>query len=144
MTPAQITRANRTALLNHADTVVRAHAEKLFGSSGPRQDVIARYQPALSLEGDAARGDTVYERECMACHRLGERGFQVGPNLSLIRNRTPAAMLEAILDPNREVQPNYVNYVIVDTSGRTITGIILSETANSITLGATRGRLRRS
>src|SRR5207253_11162178 len=55
-------------------------------------------------------------------------------NLALIRNRTPEALLEAILDPNREVQPSYVSYVVVDDSGRTMTGLIQAETANSITL----------
>ena len=50
-----------------------------------------------------------------------------------------AALLEAILDPNREVQPSFVNYVVVDDSGRTVTGLILAETANSITLVRDKG-----
>ncbi len=137
---SQIGRATRTALLSDQDSAVREHAEKLFGgASSPRNEVIARYQNALLLDGDAARGDKVYERECMTCHRLGDRGFQVGPNLALIRNRTPAALLEAILDPNREVQPSFVNYAVVDDSGRTVTGLILAETANSITLVRDKG-----
>ena len=140
ITPSQITRATRTSLLNHTDPAVREHAQKLFGgANSPRNEVLARFQSALSLSGDATRGDKVFERECMACHRLGERGNQVGPNLALIRNRTPAALLEAILDPNREVQPTYVSYIVVDDSGRTLTGLILAETANSITLGRDKG-----
>ncbi len=140
VTAGQITRSTRTALLNHQDPAVRAHADKLLGSaSSPRNEVIALYQPALTLRGDPARGDKVYERECTACHRLGERGSQVGPNLALIRNRTPEALLEAILDPNREVQPSYVNYAVVDDSGRILTGLVLAETANSITLGREKG-----
>jgi len=140
ITPSQITNATRTGLLSHAEPAVREHAEKLFGgANSPRNEVLARYQSALSLAGDATRGDKVFERECMACHRLGERGNQVGPNLALIRNRTGAALLEAILDPNREVQPTYVSYIVVDDSGRTLTGLILAETANSITLGRDKG-----
>jgi putative heme-binding domain-containing protein len=137
---AQVARATRSALVNHSDPAIRGQAEKLFAAaSGSRVEVIARYQSALSLSGDAARGDKVYERECMACHRLGERGFQVGPNLALIRNRTPAALVEAILDPNREVQPSFVSYAVVDNSGRSLAGLILAETANSITLGRDKG-----
>jgi putative membrane-bound dehydrogenase-like protein len=137
---AQVTSTTRAALLNHQDAAIRENATKLFGdSSSPRAEVIAHYQSALSLPSDAARGDKVYERECMACHRLGDRGFQVGPNLALIRNRTPAALLEAILDPNREVQPGFVNYVVADDSGRTLTGLIVGETANSITLARDKG-----
>ncbi|MBI3837513.1 MAG: HEAT repeat domain-containing protein, partial [Planctomycetia bacterium] len=140
ITASQITRGTRTSLLSHQDAAVRNHAEKLFGgASSPRSEIIARYESALFLTGDAARGDKVYERECMACHRLGQRGSQVGPNLALIRNRTPAALMEAILDPNREVQPSFVSYVVVDDSGRTITGVITAETANSVTLSRDKG-----
>jgi putative membrane-bound dehydrogenase-like protein len=140
ITASQITRGTRSGLLNDQDAAIRQHAEKLFGgAASSRSEVIARYEPAMSLVGDAARGDKVYERECMACHRLGERGSQVGPNLALIRNRTPAALLEAILDPNREVQPSFVSYVVVDDSGRTLTGLITAETANSVTLSRDKG-----
>lgn len=138
--PAQVTRTSRAALVSHQDAAIRQRAEKLFGAaSAARAEVVARYQSALQLAGDRARGEKLYERECSACHRLGERGNQVGPNLALVRNRTPAALIDAILDPNREVQPNYVNYVVVDDSGRTFTGLITSETAGSITLARDKG-----
>jgi putative heme-binding domain-containing protein len=75
----------------------------------------------------------------MACHQLGSRGYAVGPNLALVRNRTDAAMLEAILDPNREVKPSYVNYIVLDDSGRTVTGMIVADTATSITLARDKG-----
>ncbi len=135
----QVTAGTRTALVNHSDTAVREHAAKVFGQVSSRAEVIAGYQSSLASPGDAVRGEKIYERECMACHRLGERGFQVGPNLALIRNRTPQALLEAILDPNREVQPSFVNYVVTDGAGRTFSGLILAETANSITLGRDKG-----
>jgi putative heme-binding domain-containing protein len=137
---AQVSGTARATLLNHQNGAVRARAEKLFSAaSSSRRDVIEAYQPALRLSADAVRGNKVFERECAACHQLGERGFTVGPNLALVRNRTPGAMLEAILDPNREVQPRYVNYVVVDTDGRTATGLVTGETATSVTLGRDKG-----
>lgn len=139
ITAGQVTAGTRTALVSHQDAAVREHAGRVFGQASSRADVIAAYQSALAASGDALRGERVYERECMACHRLGERGFQVGPNLALIRNRTPQALLEAILDPNREVQPSYVNYVVTDDAGRTVSGLIVAETANSITLARDKG-----
>ncbi len=136
----QISGPARGTLTNHQDAAVRAKAEKLLASAtGSRSQAIAQYQQALSLPADAARGDKVYQRECMICHRLADRGYQVGPNLALIRNRTPQALLEAILDPNREVQPRYVNYVVIDDGGRTMTGLVTAETANSITLARDKG-----
>lgn len=39
-----------------------------------------------------------------------------------------------VLDPNREVNPQYLNYVVLTEDGRTMTGMIVSENANSVTL----------
>ena len=39
-----------------------------------------------------------------------------------------------ILDPNREVSPNYVEYVAALTDGRVVTGLISAETPSTLTL----------
>jgi putative heme-binding domain-containing protein len=49
-------------------------------------------------------------------------------------NRGAEAVLINVLDPNREVTPQYVDYVVETTDGRTLTGVLAGETANSITL----------
>jgi putative membrane-bound dehydrogenase-like protein len=139
VTAGLIPQATQAALLRSDDARLREQAEKLFGGARPRAEVIARYQPATARHGNPLRGDKVYQQQCMACHRVGKRGQEVGPNLALIRNRTRQALVEAILDPNRIVAPNYVSYIVVDDSGRTTTGMILSETAASITLARDKG-----
>jgi len=49
-------------------------------------------------------------------------------------NRGAEAVLVNVLDPNREVTPQYVDYVIETTDGRTLNGMLAAETATSITL----------
>jgi putative heme-binding domain-containing protein len=44
------------------------------------------------------------------------------------------AVLLNILDPNREVLPQYVTYMVELKTGRVLTGMITAETANSITI----------
>ena len=44
------------------------------------------------------------------------------------------AILVNVLDPNREVNPQFVNYVLITHDGRSFTGMITGETANSVTL----------
>ena len=39
-----------------------------------------------------------------------------------------------MLDPNREVDPRYVSYVVTSKSGRVFSGIIAVETSSSLTL----------
>jgi putative heme-binding domain-containing protein len=61
-------------------------------------------------------------------------GNEIGPSLASFRTRGPEAILVNVLDPNREVNPQYVNYLLVTADGRSVTGMIASETANSVTL----------
>src|SRR5262249_33591822 len=76
----------------------------------------------------------VFKKECSACHQLEGVGSQIGAALSAIRDQGTEAVLLNILDPNREVKPQYLSYVLVTGAGRIITGMITVETANGITL----------
>lgn len=134
--PAQVSLAARSALLKNKDAAVSARAEKLFGAgvSANRREVIARYETALGMKGDAARGAKVYELACMVCHRFQDRGNDVGPNLGTVQGWTPEQLLTNILDPNREVSPNFSLYLFEMHDGRSLSGMIASETATGLTL----------
>ena len=128
-------------LLNHQDKKIRQQARQLLAGAIPanRQKVLKNYQPALSLNGDAARGRFVFEKNCTECHRIGRIGVDVGPYIGdfpLKPNvRTnPVVILESILNPNRAIDANYLSYSIVTNSGKVHTGVIAQETATSVTL----------
>ncbi|QDU09919.1 PVC-type heme-binding CxxCH protein [Gimesia aquarii] len=132
----------RVALLKkNQDGKIKKLAESLFHSQRltGRSDVIKEYQAALKLKGDPANGKKVFKKSCAACHRLENVGVQLGADLKAIKDRGTEAVLLNILDPNREVKPQYVTYLIVTTQGRTITGLIKSENANSITIARADG-----
>ncbi|MEX0794582.1 MAG: PVC-type heme-binding CxxCH protein, partial [Pirellulaceae bacterium] len=123
-------------LRNHPDKSLAAKAEKLLASLelGRRADVVAMYQEALKLEGDVDRGRAAFRKTCSACHRLEDFGSEIGKNLKGVAEKGPEALLVAILDPNREIDPLYLNYIAVTDDGRTLTGMLAAETATSITL----------
>jgi putative heme-binding domain-containing protein len=132
-----------------AEPQVKELAAKLFGgaSTGGRKEVVAKYQNALSMKGDAARGKKIFETSCATCHRAGDLGKDVGPNLATIRQWNPEQVLINILDPNREVAPNFLGYVLETRDGRTLDGVIADESAAGLTLkradGLTETVLRR-
>src|SRR5207253_7292738 len=100
-----------------------------------RKKVVDSYRSALELKGETSRGKAVFKKTCITCHRLENEGTEVGPDLlSALRNKAPETLLIDILDPSREVDPRYVNYVINTKLGRTFTGMIAVETPASITL----------
>ncbi len=139
--PGQIPTARRGLLLESRNPAIRDRARSLLGAEvpGPRREVIARYQEALTLSALAERGRAVFERECLTCHKLGEKGHSVGPNLASVQRRGPDEILLHILDPNREVAPDFLEYVVELKDGRVATGLIASETATSLTLKRAEG-----
>jgi putative heme-binding domain-containing protein len=131
----EIERDKRQLLLNHPQTTIRDIAKIVLAEPpSNRKQVVADYQPTLELMGDAARGRMLYTRTCLQCHRAGTIGNQVGPDFASVQNKSPADLLVAILDPNREAQPNFQTYTAVTKQGKVHSGIISAETAASLTL----------
>jgi putative membrane-bound dehydrogenase-like protein len=133
---SDLTRDRKQLLMNHPNTTVSTRSRKLFGAdvSSDRAKVVANYQDVLSLTGDTTRGQAVFKKICSACHRAGNVGQQVAPDLASVKNKSDADLLVSILDPNREAQPNFNVYTVVTDQGRVYNGIIATESAGSITL----------
>jgi putative membrane-bound dehydrogenase-like protein len=135
--PAQIEPARLQQLRKHPDAALRGRAQKLLAreTAPDRKKIIEDYRAALDLKVDAARGKAVFKKTCSTCHRLEDVGIEVGPDLlSALRNKSAEQLLTDILDPSREVDPRYINYVVTTKAGRSFTGMIAAETASSITL----------
>ncbi|MCC7336315.1 MAG: HEAT repeat domain-containing protein [Pirellulaceae bacterium] len=99
-----------------------------------REKIIAQYRVSLSMPADIDRGREVFKKSCSACHRVQGVGHELGPSLMAIKSRGAETLLASILDPNSEVNPQYVNYLVVTLEGRVISGMIVDEGATSITL----------
>lgn len=115
---------------------VRARALKYVDMSGSklRDEVVTKYQESLKLVGDVNRGRVAFRKHCATCHRVEDHGHEIGPSLAAIKTRGPETILTNVLDPNREVNPQYLNYIVLTEDGRTVTGMIVAENANSVTL----------
>jgi len=124
-------------LRKHPNIKLQQRAQKLLAGqvSPDRRKVVEAYTSALELKGDAARGKLAFKKTCATCHRLENEGVEVGPDLlSALRNKSKDQLLSDILDPSREVDPRYINYVVTTKAGRTLSGMIAAETASSLTL----------
>lgn len=134
--PAHIDATRAAQLRTHPDVAVKALAAKVLGAGNPdRKRVIEDYRSALELKGDAAKGKAVFAKNCASCHNLDGVGKEVGANLaSALGNKTPDALLVDILDPSREVDPRFVQYVVSTLDGQTRTGVIAGETSAAVTL----------
>jgi putative heme-binding domain-containing protein len=90
----------------------------------------------LPQGGDASRGKAlVASSHCFDCHRIGDRGSHLGPDLSDIGDRRTADRLrQALVAPDEEVLPENRFVRLVTKDGATVTGRLLNQDAISVQL----------
>ncbi|QDV17547.1 Cytochrome c [Gimesia panareensis] len=141
---ADIDASSRQLLLSHKDRQVQQRAKELLASAlnTDRAKVVAEHSAVISLKGNADAGHQVFVKRCAVCHQLNKEGKPIGPDLSALTDKSPRALLAAILDPNRAVENKYVSYIAVTEDGLTFNGLLASESGESISLVQTDGKTK--
>ena len=100
-----------------------------------RARAIEQFLPALARRGNAAAGKAVFEQRCAACHELGGVGRAIGPDLKSTRANGAEKMLVSLIDPNREVAPQYLLFTVQLAKGDgALVGMIANENASVVEL----------
>jgi putative heme-binding domain-containing protein len=100
---------------------------------------LIKAETLLAMKGDPARGKELFFKtsalQCSKCHRIGDTGTPLGPDLTQIaRKSTRAQILESILDPSKIVEPQYLTYVVETKEGKFHTGLLASKTDQEVVL----------
>ena len=140
--PSELDASTREALERLPDAVLRQRASTRPGqvrpaASGPRRSRAIR--PLSSSLRDERRGAAVFARNCQTCHQRQGQGHRVGPDLSGIAGRAPDALLIDVLDPNREVAPDYMTLSLATRRGQVVSGLLVEETATTLKLRRAEG-----
>ena len=78
---------------------------------------------------------------CYRCHTIDGRGGKVGPDLSKIgATFTREKLVDSILDPSKEVSPQFTNWKMVHVDGRVFTGMLVHENEGKTILGDSDGK----
>jgi putative heme-binding domain-containing protein len=93
----------------------------------------------LALKGDPDRGRNLFFKtsglQCAVCHKIGDVGGIVGPDLSLIGKKyNRAKILESLLDPSKDIEPAYLSYAVQLKDGRVFVGVIATRNDKEIVL----------
>ena len=134
----------RHFLTTHRAPKIRSQAIELLGPQATGRDelVAKRLAKVNGFTGSAANGGTLFATHCVVCHNLGGNGNTAGPDLASLGDKTPRALLTAILNPNKAVEDRFVIYSVTTKTGAGIAGMITGESANSITLMDLAGQAR--
>src|SRR5207245_1661823 len=97
-------------------------------------------QTALKRSGDSQRGRNLFfnavKTQCVKCHRIGDQGERIGPDLTGVGGRFPRIyLIESVLQPSRSIAPGYQTLAVNLKNGRVVTGVRVAETDVLLTLG---------
>jgi putative membrane-bound dehydrogenase-like protein len=101
-------------------------------------------QAALTRAGNPERGRQLFfdgaRTQCVKCHRVGDQGERIGPELTGVGSRFPRVFLiESVLEPSRNVEPGYQAVAVTLKNGRVLIGLRVAETDDTLTLADNKG-----
>jgi putative membrane-bound dehydrogenase-like protein len=91
------------------------------------------------LTGDERTGLTVFKSKCGTCHRHGQLGNDIGPDLTKIHQKLDKnALLDAIIRPSAGIAFGYEPWMVTTKTGQTYYGFLVSDNEQTVVIkGAT-------
>lgn len=137
----------RVALLNDPDldALVRKHWGQNRGATPEEKlaEVRRLNNDVRAATGDPARGHALFKDRCATCHRLFGEGNTIGPDLTFANRTDRAYLLVSLVDPSGVVRKEYQSYVAQTRDGRVLTGLIVEQTPDAVTLRDAKGESTR-
>ncbi len=136
---ADVGPANLARLRTHPNRKVAGEAatvlQRLNPAAAEKEALVARLLPEVSKPGNLANGKLLFTGACSICHKFGDLGLRdVGPPLAGIGAKGIEELLVHIVDPNRQVEPNYTQWNLTTKKGETFVGVIVNENNATVTV----------
>lgn len=126
-----------------APLLAKAYKGSLLGSAEAAD--AARVESLVTTTGDPQAGRAVFlnmqKGQCVTCHKLEGIGGQVGPDLSKVwETQSVAKLLEALLDPSKEIKEGYAAFTATTDGGQVYTGLKISANEREVVLRDAQGK----
>lgn len=124
------------------DKQLAKDVERLWGpireTPKDRARLITSYKPqltaALIQSSNRMNGRAQFQKSCANCHRLFDSGTLIGPDLTGAQRTNVDYLLQNLLDPSASISKDYQMQIVATTNGRVITGLLIEESDNAITI----------
>jgi putative heme-binding domain-containing protein len=141
---AEVSAGDNRLVLQLTSSEAAAQFHLRFRRKSSAAEVEKLVQAALTRKGDPSRGRIVFfdaKSQCSKCHRLGDAGERIGPELTGIGGRfSRIHLIESILEPSRAVTPGFQTLSVRLVDGRVLSGIRVAETDAELTLADQQGQ----
>jgi putative heme-binding domain-containing protein len=146
---AQLTAYSARQMEELGDAALSERLKSLWGemrsTSAEKQELIERWRktltPAVLAAAKPAAGRAVFQRLCVACHRLFDEGGTIGPDLTGSQRTNPGYLLENIIDPSAGVPRDFQLNTIRTSGGRVVSGFVVAENASVLTVATLNERV---
>lgn len=130
---------NTTTAKTPAETtsVVKTETKTTVSTAGNAESPIAQI---AMLTGNEQSGRTVFRTNCATCHRHGQQGADIGPDLTKIHQKLDKnGLLDAILYPSAGIAFGYEPWLITTKKGQTFYGFLVSDSEQSVVIKGIKG-----
>ena len=108
---------------------------------------LSEYRRRAVLGGDPQRGKSLFLSDkvtCKTCHVITGQERKAGPDLIGIGDKySRSELITAVLEPSKEILPDYATSVVVRVDGTVATGIVRKRTQTELQLIDDKGQLIR-
>ena len=119
-------------MLNHPDQTIRIQASQYFSSgAGHRYDI-----PSIAaLSSDTGKGKLIFTNKCSSCHRVGDNGKDIGPELTQIKKKfDKQALMDAIVNPSSGIVFGYEAWTIQTNDGQSHFGFLVGDGKEAVVI----------
>ncbi len=135
--------ATASRLHTHPNKAVAKRAVTMWEELNPgaqmKKELIAKLSDIVQQPGNAQKGKATFTATCAICHNYDGAGADIGPGLTGMGAHGALELLTAIVDPNAEVDPSFLQWNIETRNGGAFAGVIAAENPTTITLKSLAG-----
>lgn len=129
----------------HQDAELEALVRRHWGnvSAGTPEERLAEMRRLANdlraASGDPSAGKRMFQKHCAKCHKLFGEGEALGPDLTTANRQDRDYLLVSLVDPSSVIRREYLSHVVQTIDGRVLVGLIVGQTAGSLTLADAKG-----
>ncbi|HKH59417.1 MAG TPA: PVC-type heme-binding CxxCH protein [Flavitalea sp.] len=115
------------------DVTIRVQASEYFARPGAGKPF--SIQNISALPADSKKGGTLFMTNCSNCHKLGNQGKAIGPDLTGIATKfNKSELLDAIINPSAAIVFGYEPWIVNTKDGQSLYGFLISDNKQTIVI----------
>jgi putative membrane-bound dehydrogenase-like protein len=124
--PAEINEAVSSAIFLNPDQTVRVLAGDYFTRPGNAKTLSVKQ--ITQLQASVDKGKAIFQKNCGTCHKHGETGGEIGPDLTQIHKKfDKKGLLDAIMNPSAGMAFGYEPWLIRTKKGSSFYGFLMAD-----------------